>query len=88
VFVVTVDDDLTHATIAERARKMNPRLRIVVRTFRSEVGELLRSGDAADVTLSTSEISSPLSEGEVILVQDLSLSGAGSRRELGLGEGA
>lgn len=145
VLVVTVDDDLTNATIAERARKMNPRLRIVVRTFRREVGELLRSGGAADVTLSTSEISSdlfaaaaeldvegsapipspvrvtgrlvgatpgqlegmglrvlarlvgdlwsppgeePLSEGEVILVQDLSLSGVGSRHELGLGEGA
>ncbi len=143
VLVVTVDDDLTNATVAERARKLNPRLRIVVRTFRSEVGELLRAGGAADVTFSTSEISSdlfaaaaaldvegpvpipspirvagalvgaapaqleergirvlarltdglwsppsgePLSEGEVVLAQDLGLLGTRHLRGLGRGE--
>ncbi len=55
-----MDDDLTNATVAERVRRMNPGLRIVMRIFRREVGELLRRGGAANATLSTSEISSDL----------------------------
>ncbi|MDK2464859.1 MAG: NAD-binding protein [Candidatus Korarchaeota archaeon] len=123
VLVVTVDDDLTNATVAERARKLNSRLRIVGRTFRSEVGELLRAGGAADATsaqarsppgcsprrprwtlrgpppsprrsawparsLGSPPGVEPLSEGEVVLVQDLGLQGTRHLRGLGRGEKA
>jgi len=58
--ILTVDDDLTNATIAERVRKLNPRARIIVRVFRREIADLLEASGVASVTLSTSEISSDL----------------------------
>ncbi len=56
--ILTIDDDLTNAAIADRVRKLNPGARVVVRVFREELADILRESGAADVTLSTSDLSS------------------------------
>ena len=58
--VMTIDDDLKNSVIADRAKKMNADLRIVVRVFRDEIARMLRSSGDADVGISTSLASSPL----------------------------
>ena len=53
VLLITIDDDLTNSVIAEKAKEINPNIRVVARVFRDELANMLRSSGDVDVTIST-----------------------------------
>jgi len=58
--LITIDDDLINSVIAERAKELNPSIRIVARVFREELAKMLRSSGDVDVAISTTLASSQL----------------------------
>jgi Trk K+ transport system NAD-binding subunit len=58
--LITIDDDLTNSIIAEKAKELNPRIRIVARVFRDELARMLKSSGDVDVAISTTLATSQL----------------------------
>ncbi len=60
VLLITIDDDLTNSIIAEKAKELNPKIRVVARVFRDELANMLKSSGDVDVTISTTLATSQL----------------------------
>ncbi|MHA1664520.1 MAG: potassium channel family protein [Candidatus Njordarchaeales archaeon] len=55
--IVTINNDLANLTIAEKARKLNPKVRVVLRLYNDELVPIALSSGYADEALSTTAIS-------------------------------
>lgn len=54
--IITINNDLINPIIAEHAKKLNPRIRTVVRIFNDELADMLRESPYIDEVISTTGI--------------------------------
>lgn len=58
--ILATNDDLANLEMAIDARKLNPKIRVIIRMFDQELAERLRSSFDMPLTFSTSELAAPL----------------------------
>lgn len=58
--IIAINDDTTNTVIAEKAKRINPRIRTVVRIFNDELASVLSKNPSFDEILSTTGISRSL----------------------------
>lgn len=58
--VCATDDDITNLEVAIDAKRMNPRIRVIMRMFDKRVAEKMREALSLDETFSTSALAGPL----------------------------
>jgi voltage-gated potassium channel len=58
--ILATNDDLANLEMAIDARKLNPRIRVIIRMFDQELAERLRNSFDMPLTFSTSDLAAPL----------------------------